>query len=146
MSTSPSAITVFANIILLLLPGTAYLAIYLAYLCTREYRRKEIQRLSLSVSLPPDDAKALLSEVNFLYKFKHYAFPLLTTYVITLVATFIALSKAKMPLGLDTVQNIFTSVPLTVLAGVAGSYVANLITLADHARDGSLSAADIQAA
>jgi hypothetical protein len=137
--------------VLLLIPGTVYLAIYLAYLRTREYRKQEIGQLMTTVSKvrsnnsTPNELKhTLLKELDFLYNWKNYAVPLSMSCLATLFATFVALSKANMALGIDTA--VFLKVPVPVLAGIAGAYVANLVHLADHARDRNLSSFDFQEA
>lgn len=134
------------KVVLLLLPSIVFPAIYLAYLRTYSYRLIEIDSLVSSVKqirsteLDPSLKKDLVSELDFLYNWKNYLVPVLMSCFFTLLATFAALSRAHVSLGMPEIQNkLFDNLNVSVLAGIAGAYIASLADLTDRARRRNLS-------
>jgi len=97
MSSVSVLFTMTAKVLLVLLPGVVFPAIYLAYLRTRSYRVGDINRLAGSVSTirpgrvdtqtSEELKKQLLDELDDLYNWKNYAVSLAMSCLAAWIAT-----------------------------------------------------------
>jgi hypothetical protein len=133
-----AALGQIAKTVLVLLPSTVYPAIYLAYLA---------QTVVSEQKRGPDDKvlNALTDEIDFLYHWRNYVVPMGMSMIAITIATYAALARAHISLLSPEVDQLFSRTHPAVFAAVAGSFVANLLDLVQHAKDRNLTAQHMQA-